>query len=112
MGGKATLRVTYIKETQMRATLIDSVTMLHKLYGELTELIKCGLRKVAEFSWRQGIFEGRLCTRVAENSLADTSLVVCPGEEVNNNSAITLPHFGYILILFPFRYELQHNVRH
>jgi hypothetical protein len=45
MGGKATPRVTCIEETQMRATLIDTVTMLYKLYGELTELISGGLRK-------------------------------------------------------------------
>jgi hypothetical protein len=29
----------------MRASLIDSVTMPYKLYGELTEFSSCGLRK-------------------------------------------------------------------
>src|SRR6266516_3363493 len=36
MGGRATLRATCIKEAQMRASLINTVIMLYKLYEQQT----------------------------------------------------------------------------
>jgi hypothetical protein len=44
----------------MRASLIDTVTILCDLYGELTELSSCGLRKSGRILLAATTFEPRL----------------------------------------------------
>jgi hypothetical protein len=50
----------------MRASLIDTVTILCDLYGELTELSSCGLRKSGRIFLAVITFEPRLRRRAVQ----------------------------------------------
>jgi hypothetical protein len=76
--------MTYLKETTIRVSLINIVTVAHKMYGRDTEISSCGLPRCGRILLAAATFDARLRRLPVKNGQRTERKAGSTNKEFNN----------------------------